>query len=160
MDAGFSIIAGTFKTNAKMFAKSLEGIPLERWYTRPGDDSNHMMWLTGHVVVHRAKVLTLLGQEWSAPWASLFLRGSQLASPGEYPAADEILRAWDEISERLAAALESVPGEALAQPVAKGWPTLDGKVGGTIAFMSLHETYHVGQMSYLRKWLGYGQTVG
>lgn len=25
---------------------------------------------------------------------------------------------------------------------------------------SFHETFHVGQMSYLRKWLGYGQAVG
>jgi len=29
-----------------------------------------------------------------------------------------------------------------------------------VAFLAFHETYHVGQVSYLRKWLGYGQSVG
>jgi hypothetical protein len=29
-----------------------------------------------------------------------------------------------------------------------------------VTAMCFHETYHVGQMNYLRKLLGYGQTVG
>jgi hypothetical protein len=31
---------------------------------------------------------------------------------------------------------------------------------GAIVFLNYHETYHVGQMAYLRKWLGYSQLVG
>jgi uncharacterized damage-inducible protein DinB len=104
-------------------------------------------------------VLKTLGQEWSAPWEGLFVRGAKLAAPEQYPGIDELVRAWDEVSGRLASSLASAPPEALAEPVSKGI-TLDGKISGKIAFLSLHESYHIGQMAYLRKWLGCGQTVG
>jgi hypothetical protein len=41
-----------------------------------------------------------------------------------------------------------------------GPPSFDGKVSGLVAFLAFHETYHVGQVSYLKKWLGCVQTVG
>ena len=111
------------------------------------------------MVVHRAKVLKLLGQEWSAPWEGLFARGAKLAAPGEYPGIAELTQAWDDVSARLASSLAGASPEALAEPVSKGI-TLDGKISGQIAFLSFHEGYHVGQMAYLRKWLGFGQAVG
>jgi uncharacterized damage-inducible protein DinB len=117
------------------------------------------MWIAGHLVVHRALVPKMLGEEWSAPWEALFIRGTKLAAPEQYPEVKEITRAWDEVSGKLSSALASASEEALAQPASKGI-TLDGKISGKIAFLSLHESYHIGQMAYLRKWLGHGQTVG
>lgn len=152
-------IAGTFKTNSDLFKRVIQGIPADRWFATPGDDSNHLLWITGHLVVHRARALKALGQEWSAPWEGLFLRGAKRVEAEKYPAVDELVKTWDEISERLAASFASVSPEVLAQPVSKG-PTLDGKISGRVAFLALHESYHVGQMAYLRKWLGFGQAIG
>jgi len=70
-----------------------------------------------------------------------------------------IMQTWEEVSGRLATSLAGAAPEALAQPVSSG-RTLDGKISGRIAFLSLHESYHVGQMAYLRKWLGFGQAAG
>jgi hypothetical protein len=159
MSTDFFNIAGIFKTNTELFKKTIQGIPPERWFASPGNDSNHLMWIAGHVVVHRGMVLRILGQEWSAPWQSLFVRGGSPVATEQYPAVEEIVRSWDEVSTQLASSLEGAPDEMLAQPSSKGI-TLDGKVSGKIAFLSLHECYHVGQMAYLRKWLGHGQTVG
>lgn len=159
MGTDFLNIQGIFKTNTGLFKKAIEGVPTEKLLARPGDDSNHMLWIAAHVVVHRAKVLRLLGQEWSAPWEGLFARGAKLADAEKYPGMEEIVQAWDEVSGRLAPSLAGAPSEALAEQVTKGI-TLDGKISGQIAFLALHETYHVGQMAYLRKWLGCGQVVG
>jgi uncharacterized damage-inducible protein DinB len=155
----FLNIAGIFKTNTDLFMRTLKGIPPDRLLAQPGNDSNHLLWIAGHVVVHRARVLQLLGQEWSAPWEELFARGSKLAAAEQYPAIEELVRAWDDVSGRLASSLANASAEALGEPVSKGM-TLDGKVSGKIAFLSLHETYHVGQMGYLRKWLGFGAAIG
>jgi hypothetical protein len=65
-----------------------------------------------------------------------------------------------EVSDKLSASLSSVSTEVLARQVPKESPSLDGKIGGSIALLSLHETYHVGQMAFLRKWLGYGPAFG
>jgi len=51
-------------------------------------------------------------------------------------------------------------GNMLSAKVPQGRASLDGTVGGSLALLCFHETFHVGQMSYLRKWLGYGQAVG
>lgn len=159
MSSDFDNITGIFKTNAHLFRKTIEGVPPEGWLVQPGNDSNHLLWIAGHVVVHRALVPKMLGTEWSAPWEKLFVRGAKLAAPEEYPGIDVLLRAWDEVSGKLTSLLAKASPEALAEPASKGM-TLDGKISGRIAFLALHESYHVGQMAYLRKWLGFGQAVG
>ena len=159
MSTDFLNIAGIFKTNTDLLKRTIQGIPPDRLLERPGDDSNHLLWIAGHVVVHRARVLKLLGQEWSAPWEELFVRGAKLTAPENYPGIEELVHAWDEVSGKLPSSLASASPEALAEPVSKGM-TLDGKISGQIAFLALHESYHVGQMAYLGKWLGFGQAVG
>jgi uncharacterized damage-inducible protein DinB len=156
----FSIIRGMFKTNADIFEKVTNGVPHDQWLKRPSEDSNHLLWVAGHVVVHRALVAEMLGAKWSAPWRKLFSRGAKLVSSDQYPTADELCRAWSEVSDKLSTSLANATAEDLAKPAPEGVPTMDGKVGGFVAFLCLHETFHVGQLSYLRKWLGCGQTVG
>ena len=160
MSTDFLNIAGIFKTNTDLFKMTIQGIPPDRWFDRPGDDSNHLMWVAGHIVVHRGHVLKNLGTEWSVPWEGNFVRGGKLVASDQYPATEEVARAWDDVSGKLSTTLASVSDEILGQPGSKGIPAFDGKISGTIAFLALHESYHMGQMAYLRKWLGFGQTVG
>ena len=68
--------------------------------------------------------------------------------------------AWDESCARLGAAMESVSEEALAAPATSGPPSADGKVSGIVNFLAYHETYHIGQASYLRGWLGHPGVMG
>jgi uncharacterized damage-inducible protein DinB len=160
MSTDNSTLVSGLKTNSQLYKKATDGIPAEKWLIRPSDDSNHLLWIAGHIVAHRAIMSKLLGRQWSAPWETLFVRGAKLAAPEELPSVEEIQRAWGEVSEMLKTSLASAPAEVLARPVEKQVPSFDGTIGGSIAFLSLHETYHMGQMSYLRKWLGYGQVVG
>ena len=160
MGTDFLNIAGIFKTNTGLFKKTIEGVPTEKLLARPGDDSNHMLWIAGHVVVHRAKVLR-------APGSGMVSSVGRAVRPRRQ--VDRCQKGtrgstrWSRpgmtVSGRLAPSLANASSEALAEPVAKGI-TLDGKISGQIAFLALHETYHVGQMAYLRKWLGCGQAVG
>ena len=156
----FALIESMLKTNTELFDKAVEGIPPEQWLTTPGDGSNHLTWLAGHIVVTRANIPKLLGREWSAPWEGLFKRGAQRVSPEQYPTAAEIQRAWKEVSHNLSTSLTTITADALKKPAPERAPSLDGTVGGLIAFLCLHESYHVGQASYLGKWLGHGQIVG
>jgi hypothetical protein len=154
-------IAHQFKTNTGLFKRSTEGIPAERWLEKPGNDSNHLLWVAGHVAYSRGQIVKTLGTPWTDPWSGLFAGGTKGDGQNQYPEPAEIARVWDEVSEKLTAALNAATPEVLAQPAAAGRaPQFDGKVSGKIAFLSLHEAYHLGQMGFLRKWLGYGQTVG
>ncbi len=160
MDTNFSNIEGMFKTNTDIVTKSIADISPEHWFARPGDDSNHLMWIMGHLVWSRGNVLKVLGGEWSNPYAAQFSRGAQVGCDSEYPSIEAMKIAWDEVSAKVAAIIADPSSEALSKAPPKGPLSFDGQVSGTVAFLAYHETYHVGQIGYLRKWLGYGQSVG
>ena len=160
METDFTNISGMFKTNTDIINMAIADVRTEDWLRTPGDASNHLLWLLGHVVVHRGQVLKTLGSQWDSSWASLFARGSQRVDESEYPTVDEIRAAWDEISQQLKAALSEPPSDVLTQPAPQGPPSFDKKTSGTVAFYAFHDTYHAGQITFLRKWLGYGQTIG
>jgi uncharacterized damage-inducible protein DinB len=158
MDTNLGYISRLYATNTGLVKKATEGIPPEHWFRQPGEDSNHLMWIAGHLVYSRVGSLKALGSVWSTPWIALFGRGGKLTTKDQYPAIEEVRGAWNEVSEQLAASLADASTDVLARP--HGTPSFDGTVGGFVAFLALHETYHVGQVGYLRKWLGYGQTAG
>lgn len=160
METDFRNISGLYMANTDIISKAIADVRPEDWFRTPGDDSNHLMWLLGHLVVHRGMVLKTLGGEWDSPWAQLFARGSQRVDDAEYPSIEEMRASWTQISEQLKAALREASEDVLAQPVPEGTPSFDKKVSGKVAFLGFHDTYHAGQVSFLRKWLGYGQTVG
>jgi uncharacterized damage-inducible protein DinB len=160
METDFKNISGMFRTNTDIINKAIAGVSAEDWFRKPGDDSNHLMWLLGHVVVHRGQVLKNLGVDWNSSWASLFAPGSQRVDETQYPTVAEMRAAWDEISQQLKAALRETSPDVLTKPAPNGPPSFDKQLSGTVAFYAFHDTYHTGQVSFLRKWLGYGQTIG
>ena len=160
MEADFTNIEGMFKTNTGLVKQTIDEVKPESWFQKPGDDSNHLMWVLGHLVWSRSNVLKILNQQVEIPSPKLFARGAQVASQDEYPSVDEMKRAWDEVSQKLSATLAGAPADRLNGSALSSPPSFDGKVSGNIAFMAFHETYHVGQLNYLRKWLGFGQGVG
>lgn len=161
MTTEMAYVAHQFKTNEMLFKKTTDGIPKERWLEKPGKDSNCLQWVAGHIAISRGLILNMLGTPWTDPWGGAFAGGKKPVDPNQLAAPEEIARVWDDVSARVSAALEAATPEALAKPAPAGrGPAFDGTIGGKIAFMSLHETYHMGQMGYLRKWLGFGQTVG
>ena len=158
MDANFQYVDGMFKTNTDLVTKCITGIPAEQWGLKPGDGSNHLLWVMGHLVWARGIVLKTLGTDVSLHWAPQFARGAKCEGVEQYPKPEDVCNAWTDFSARLATGLAEVSAEVLAKPHDK--PTFDGKVGGFIAFLAFHEAYHVGQVSYLSKWLGHGQLIG
>jgi uncharacterized damage-inducible protein DinB len=151
---------GSFRFNADLLDKSLEGVTAEEWGRCPCESSNSLTWIAGHIVWARSRTLAMMGTEWSKPWLPLFARGSKQAEAGDCPSSDEILAAWNEVKAVLDGALENASAEKLNAPGPERVPSFDGKLSGTIAFMANHESYHVGQAAYLRRWLGHGQISG
>lgn len=160
MENGLSNVESIFKTNTDIINKAIGDVAPEDWFRQPGEDSNHLLWLMGHLIVHRGRTLNFLGKDWDVAWRSLFARGAERIDDAEYPPVEEMRTAWSQVSADLAAALRNKSAEELSQAAPAGVPSFDGKLGGTVAFFAFHDTYHTGQVSYLRKWLGYGQTIG
>ena len=160
MEADFKNITGMFRFNTDIVNRAIADVEPDDWFKKPGDDSNHLTWVLGHLILHRGKTLKYLGSDYDNTWSELFEPGSEHVADAQYPSIEELRSAWQDISSRLAAALTGAGEGVLTQEAPKGPPSFDGKLTGTVAFFAFHDTYHVGQVSFLRKWLGYGQTIG
>ena len=153
-----NVAAYAFRQNNALLAKSIDGLTAEEWLRSPKETSNPPLWIVGHLVWARGNAVKTLGSPWSRDWAKQFSRGAAGVDAADYPAVEEVSKAWADASAELPKFLAAASPALLDKPHDK--PTFDGKMGGFIAFLAFHETYHVGQVGYLRKWLGHSQLVG
>ena len=152
--------AQNYTFNSDFLVKMVGDLSPEEWLSHPDGKCNHIAWIVGHVIWTRKQLLKRLGTEWSQPWLDLFARGAKCEDGAAYPSPAAMIDAWKGASQALAAALDNVTEEALAQPAKNGPPSPDGKESGIVNFLAIHETYHVGQASYLRGWLGHKGLMG
>jgi len=149
-----------YRFNSDFLAKLLADVSPEEWLRRPNEKTNHIAWIVGHMIWTRKALLGILGTEWSRPWLDLFARGAKCDDGAAYPSPDALKDAWREVSGILAGALESASEGSLAQPAPQGPPSPDGKISGVVNFLAIHESYHGGQISYLRGLLGHKGLTG
>jgi hypothetical protein len=150
--------AQNYRFNSDFLVKMVGDLSPEEWLRRADEKCNHIAWIVGHLVWSRKQVVRRLGAEWSQPWLDFFARGVKCDDAAAYPSSDALLDGWREVSVVLTEALDKAEEDALSQPA--GPPSLDGKISGVVNFLAIHETYHVGQTSYLRGWLGHKGLMG
>ena len=153
-------IAMMFRINNDLVSRAIGSLTDEELWQRPTDRSNPMLWIAGHVVQTRASMLKLLGEPFDTGWGDLFNRGAALQERTRYPARADIERVMGDTTARLQSKLAALDDQQLASP-ATG-PALPGAstVADQIAFFAFHESYHVGQLAYIRKALGHAPLVG
>jgi uncharacterized damage-inducible protein DinB len=152
-------IAMIFSVNDDLVFRALEGLTHEQLWQAPTDRNNAMLWIAGHVVQTRAMVLKMLGEPVDTGWGAVFDRGATIGDADQYPSRDEIERVMRDVSPRLQAKLAALDDEQLAGPATMPLPSAK-TVADQLAFFALHDTYHVGQMAYVRKALGYPALAG
>ena len=152
--------AKNYKFNSDFLARTVEDLSTEESFKSPAANLNHAVWIVGHCIWARQRLLSRLGSDWTHPNLDIYARGAGLADVSAFPAPAEILNAWRDSSAVLDSVLDSISEEHLAQPAPPGPPSDDGKISGIVNFLAVHETYHVGQASYLRAWLGKKALMG
>ncbi len=160
MDPVLDQIANHLKLGDHLLKTALENLSEEELHRRGGPQSNSMLWITGHLALSRCRMLKLTGGDRDFPWSDLFSRGSAMQTPNDYPALDQVLESWDKTSGLLLAALPKMTPEQLFAKSPQSLPGDDKSVRGALSFLVYHEAYHMGQMGYLRKMLGYESLVG
>ena len=149
----------SFRMSAEWLVRMVDDLSDEEWFRRPAENMNHMAWIVGHIVWARSAMVNKLGGQYSEPWLGKFARGMKVKDPSEYPSPAELKQGLRDVSMALAAAFENVTPETLQASVER-IPSADGMVSGVANFLALHDTYHVGQASYLRCWLGKAPLMG
>ena len=155
MDPVVQPLADQFRVVTNTYLKALDGIDRDALLTRPGAQSNPAIWIAGHLVQSRARLINVLGGSRELPWPDLFRTGSVIVDPAAYPDADAIVAMWRELTDDLMRRLEGLGPDDLARESPPRVASPDGSLRGAISLFAFHEGYHVGQLGFLRKWLGH-----
>jgi len=154
MHPSIGTVAEQFRITTNLFIKAMSGVDKDEAMRRPGQLSNPLLWLAGHVIQFRTRLLSLVGVPRDFPWGNRFDTGSKVGVAETYPDPEELVAMWEQLSELLVERLGTLTEADLAAPPTAKVPTTDATLRGAIGYFSLHEAYHVGQMGYVRKWLG------
>jgi hypothetical protein len=147
-------ISNQFRDTTRLYGRALNGVSHEALLIRPGPQSNPLLWVAGHLVQQRTRLLGALGPRRQLPWDDLFGTGSIIGDLTVYPSVGELDAVWRSVTDELLRRLEAVSGANLSAQSPSWLRTNDGTLLGGLAFAAMHEAYHVGQMGFLRKWLG------
>jgi uncharacterized damage-inducible protein DinB len=158
--AVIAAVAANYQFNSDFLVKTVADLSPEEWLKSPSESLNNIAWIVGHCIWTRGRLLDRLNVKWPQPDFDIYGRGNKLPEAGAGPSPEKLLSTWRESCSVLSSALDSVSEDLLAQPSTSGPPSADGKLSGTVGFLAVHETYHLGQASYLRSWLGHKGLMG
>ena len=154
MHPSIGTVAEQFRITTNLFIKAMAGVSAEEAMRRPADRSNPLLWLAGHVTQFRSRLLILIGVPRDFPWPQIFDTGAKVGPASLYPEPEALVALWEEQSALLEERLAALSEAELAAPPGLKVPSTDATLRGAVGYFSLHEAYHVGQMGYVRKWLG------
>ena len=142
-----------FKMNERLFLNSLAGVTDEMAKERISDHNNPMNWLTTHTVWARYNIAALLGKPAENPYNGMFENFKPFDDSMKFDSLEKLKEEWGKASALLNEGLASVTEDHLAAESPFKSPIGDPSIGGTIAFLAQHESYDIGQMALLKKFL-------
>lgn len=153
-------LALIFKLNNNLIARSLDGLSDEDMWCQLSGSGNPVAWLLGHVTEMRAGLLSEMGAPFDCGWSRTFQRGSALVNRDRYPARDVIQAGWNATHAAMRDAFAGVTPDRLMAPVTRRPVPGVETLADLIAFCGFHESYHVGQIGFIRKQLGHSSIAG
>ena len=155
MDPVIAPSVAIYEINNRLFEKAVQGLSAEQLMSSVSEASNPILWIAGHVANTRFGLCAMLGRKLHRPWGDVFNRSATRPAADGYPELSAILGAWTEVSTALMPRFEELTDADLCAPAPRPFPIPDKSMRGAIAFLAYHEGYHLGQMAYIRKWLGF-----
>lgn len=149
-----ALLVPRFGFNDKLLLGETQGFTDADWSWRPPTGGNAALWILGHVTRYRRAIRRRLGEALpEASWEARYARGVSADGPLASSAAElvpDLLASGRALAERI----PTLPAEALAAPFGSTFPDGATTLCGGLSFLYFHETYHLGQIGYLRRLLG------
>lgn len=147
-----NITIAQFELQTNWFLNELTNISDEQSNKQATDNLNPIKWVAGHILNTRITLLSLLtGVAPDQNFNKIFGKGSSNKIESSFPTISEIKLKWDIVSSELAECLKNTPSEKLLSPPPFQTSIPDKTMHGLITYMASHESYHIGQLSILKK---------
>lgn len=152
--SSLSALVSQLQLQTRLFHNALSGISDKDAIRQINTNTNHVTWLTGHLVSSRFFLANVLGIRAQEPFPELFAERKGILPHAEYPGQQDLMKDWDMISDLLISKLQSITPERLNEKIPFPVPTGD-TLESLIAFIAHHEAYTIGQIGLYRRYFGY-----
>jgi uncharacterized damage-inducible protein DinB len=154
MDPRVAPLAAIYDLNTDLLLNCLDGVSQSEAQRRLDGGGNSIIFLAAHLTDTRHFLLGRLGHPLVNPLSRYLADAESIEDIGEWPALDEVRRAWLAVSGPMHEVLDGLDHEALGKPGAHRFPIPDTTPLGMLAFLAQHDSYHVGQAAFIRRQLG------
>ena len=145
-------LARRFRFNEGLLQLATDGFADAFWTHRPQSGGNTAHWILGHVTYSRNGLLRMAGADVpSEDWEAAFGRGAEPGAGEDGPQVADLIERFQAAGERISAHFDSMSTEAAEAPAPYEMPDGSKTVGDVLHFMYFHETYHLGQIGYIRR---------
>ena len=154
MDPRLVPLADILRLNTKLFRNCLKDVSDQQAALRPSGSTNSIAFVAAHVTDSRFDLLKLLGADQASPLAA-YLDGTRgIDDLGALPPLAEVERAWSLASRALRDRLEGLSSAEVDASIACPFPLPNPTPLSVTTFFAQHDSYHVGQLALLRKFVG------
>jgi len=154
MEAPVAPLHAIFELNTDLLLNSLDGLSDEEAHRRLAGGGNSIAFLTAHLTDTRHFLAQRLGHPLANPLSRYLAEASSIDDVVDWPSLDDQREWWRVAGRHLCGIVAARTGEELRRPNAHRFPMGDSSELGLIAFLAQHESYHVGQVAFLRRQLG------
>ncbi len=154
MDPRIAPLAEMIRLNTRLFGNCLAELSDDQARTRPTGATNSSAYIAAHLVESRCFILKTLGVEHANPLERYTGGWKSIDEIQEWPSLAAISAAWKGVTDALNARLERIGAAELDAPLTTEMPLESKTVLGMLIFLVQHDSYHIGQLSLLRKHAG------
>ncbi len=148
-------LADLYRLNTRLVLNCLDGLSDDDATARVTPATNNIAFLAVHLTDVRFFLAKMLGRELENPLAAAFSEVKSIEEVTSFPAIDELRLLWTDVSKQVMDCLKTAKPELLRSKAPHRFPVSDSSILGTVAFLVQHESYHLGQLAFLRKALGH-----
>ena len=144
-----SMIGELLRFNAGYLHKMVAELPTDAWFVKPANRCNPIIWIYGHIIINRGEIIEVLGGDPNnGILADHFARGTVPAADSSvYPEPQKLVARLNKMMLLTDQLIKSCDPAILDNP---SWGNFES-VGQNLAFSYMHETHHIGQISYVCK---------
>jgi uncharacterized damage-inducible protein DinB len=154
MDLRVAPLAALFELNTDLLLNCLQDISDADAQQCLAGGGNSIAFLAAHLTDTRHFLVQHLGSPLSNLLARYLADARSIADIRAWPTVDEIRGAWLRVSAHLQSILATLSEADLLEGNVHRFPLGDSTRLGMIEFLAQHDSYHLGQVGFLRRQLG------
>lgn len=144
-----------FVFNTMMLCKVVEDFEAGDWSFVPDAGGNSAHWLMGHLALYRRVLIRKLGGDMKEDeWEAVFPPRMEEYPVEKFPAVDFLLDDFKQSRKLLVERFAAITEEEAEADWGREFPDGSTSVKGGSYFLHFHESYHLGQIGYIRRLRG------